>query len=145
MSDADHLVGLFSTVYQDSSHECKGPTHVRESLHNPDRSWFVAVHRSQLAGCTASQRHAWNASWEMGWTVIHPEYRGAGLGTQLVRTALDRLSRRRDFELTFGFPRSLSMYRLVSERLTPSFICTGHDGGLNIASGLRRVPPRHCG
>jgi hypothetical protein len=29
------------------------------------------------------------------------------------------------------------MYRLVSERVAPPFICIGHDGGLNIANGSR--------
>jgi GNAT superfamily N-acetyltransferase len=137
ISDADQIAWLFSEAYQDSSHECKDASHVRKSLQSPGRSWFVAIHGSQLVGCTASQRHRWNASWEMGWTVTHPGYRSAGLGTHLVRAALDCLSRRPDFDLAFGFPRSLSMYRLVSERLMPSFVCTGHDGGLNIAGGLR--------
>ena len=137
VSDAEQLAGLFSTVYQDSSHECKNAGHVRQSLHRPDRSWFVAVRGTQVAGCTAYQSHVWNASWEMGWTITHPEYRNAELCTQLLRTALDHLRRQRDFGLAFGFPRSLSMYRLVSESIAPPFIHTGHDGGLNTAGGLR--------
>jgi hypothetical protein len=74
---------------------------------------------------------------EFGWTITHPGYRNGGLSTQLVGAAMEQLRRRRDIDLGFGFPRSLTMYRLISERVAPPSICTGHDGGLNIANGLR--------
>lgn len=138
VSDAHQLAELFSVAYRNSSHECKSAEYVQQCLSKSNCSWLVAVCGThQVVACTAYQHHLWNASMELGWTITHPDYRNGGLSTQLVGAGVHHLSRRGDIAFGFGFSRSLTMYRLVSERVAPPFICTGHDGGLNIANGLR--------
>jgi len=134
--DAERLSFLFREAYRSSSHPCKDPSFLRQSLASGDR-WILALDGDRIAGCTAGVWNAWNRVYETGRTVASPEHRGAGLGQRLVELCYRDLYSRPDCELTVGFPRSVVMLRVAQKDPNAPFVVTGHDGGINVANGQR--------
>jgi hypothetical protein len=134
--DASGLAGLFQTVYSDSSHPCKNVNFVTTALEKGD-IWHVATAGSRLAACQGIVQHGWNQSWESSRGVTHPDFQGSGLATRLAQRCLDDACASPFGDILFAYPRNGSMNRILLEQVTPNMTPTGHDGGINIANGVR--------
>jgi GNAT superfamily N-acetyltransferase len=155
--DAEALAALFGVIYEDSSHPCRDPDFIRRSLAGSDDLWLVADAGGTIAACTGLAWHAWNELFETCRSLTHPDWRGRGLARRLYERALTVAYARPDTALTIGWPRSRSMFELMSVGLARPLVITGHDGAPNVVGGerefhllgvtadrarLRRVAPR---
>ena len=55
--------------------------------------WFFAVHGEKIVGtCMATHDPTWELPFcgEVGWTAVHPEHQGAGIGTAVVGAVIAR-------------------------------------------------------
>jgi len=136
--DAGQIADLFQLVYAESSHPCKSLEFVAQTLRRRHADvWHVGAQGDRITGCMGMLPHRWNRSWEFVRAVTHPEFRGSGLATELAQCAIDDAWASDDCDLIVGFPRSRTMYRIISEMVIPGMKLTGHDGGINIAGGRR--------
>ena len=133
--DVPQIVSLFNLVYGESSHPCRRPDFVLESLKHD--IWRVALAGKEIVSCTAGMWHDWNQIYERGRSVTHPEFRAHGLGRQVLDAVLDAMWAHPRCDIAIGFPRSDIMTRLLFKETNPPFIIVGHDGGMNIADGIR--------
>jgi hypothetical protein len=135
--DAEQLAQLFALTYQVSSHPCQDPQYVRASLQDPDDTWFVYMEGGKILACLGHKYYAWNHAYEIVRGITHPAYQSLGLATVLAQQSCDDACQRADGDLLFGFPRNRSMARILSHLVEPPLLPTGHDGGMNIANGVR--------
>jgi GNAT superfamily N-acetyltransferase len=137
-ADAEQIAALFELVYAASSHPCKDPAFVAETLkHRRTDLWYVSEHGDHITGCMGMLLHEWNRSWEIVRGVTHPADRGSGLATALAQRAVDEVWALGDGDLIAGYPRNRTMYRILSEAVQPPMVAVGHDGAINIAGGTR--------
>ncbi len=134
--DVDGLVQLFNVAYADSSHPCKHAEFVRSTIGSPGFLWRVADRGGYIAACSAVVEHAWNRTWEIGRGVTHPEYRGAGIGAELCQQCVTAACEAATCDLVHGFPRNATIARIAAQT-QPALLPTGHDGGINVANGVR--------
>jgi hypothetical protein len=135
-SDARSIAVLFQQVYGKSSHPCKDPQAVEHGIVSGSTLWQLAAAEEQVVACVASMPNDWNRSWELGRGVVLPEYREAGLGSQLLCRSLQRARQSSSCDVLIGFPRNRSMMKML-RRLEPTFVPVGHDGAINVANNLR--------
>ena len=134
--DAASIAMLFQQVYGSSSHPCKDGRAVEDGILSGSTLWQLATAEEQVIACVASMPSRWNRSWELGRGVVLPEYRDAGLGSELLWHSLQRARHSRSCDVLIGFPRNRSMVNML-RRLDPSFVVIGHDGGINVANNVR--------
>ena len=136
--DARDIAALFQIAYAESSHPCKREDFVASSLQRRRTDvWHVSEADGRVTGCMGMLVHRWNQTWEIVRGVIHPDFRGGGLGTLLAQRALGRALESAECDLIVGFPRSRVMYRILNETVSPALHAIGHDGGINVAGGQR--------
>jgi GNAT superfamily N-acetyltransferase len=136
--DAGQIAALFRVVYAQSSHPCNNEEFVRRTLRRKYTDlWLVSESEGRIMGCMGMLVNRWNRTWEIVRGATHPEYRGAGIGTLLAQRAIDHACASANCDFLVGFPRNRTMYRILSEVVTPGMRATGHDGGINIACGRR--------
>ncbi len=133
--DVPQIVSLFNEVYGDSSHPCRRPDFVLASVQQD--IWRVALAGKKIVACTAGMWHGWNQIYERGRSVTHPEFRAHGLGREVLDAVLEAMWAHPQCDLVVGYPRSDIMTRLLFKETTPPFIIVGHDGGMNVADGVR--------
>ncbi|PON11767.1 hypothetical protein C2W62_43100 [Candidatus Entotheonella serta] len=133
--DVPQIVSLFNEVYGESSHPCRHPDFVRASLQHD--IWRVALAGSEIVACSAGMWHSWNQLYERGRSVTHPEFRTHGLGRRVLDAVLEAMWAQPRCDLVVGYPRSDVMTRLLFKEMSPPFIIVGHDGGMNVADGMR--------
>jgi len=137
-ADAKQIAALFRLVYASSSHPCKNPDFVAETLQDGRRDvWMVSEQCGRVTACMGMLPHRWNRSWEIVRGVTHPEFRGGGVGTELAQRVIDVAWASGECDVVIGFPRSRTIYRILSENVAPPLRVVGHDGGINIADGRR--------
>src|SRR5215469_7378259 len=134
--DSPSIALLFQLAYGESSHPCTLAEHVRDSICSGSTAWRVATDRDRVVACITLLINGWNHSWELARAVTLPEYRGQGLGTELMQCSVDDACESSSCDVILGFPRSRTMLRIVSG-LKPSMMAVGHDGALNVANGTR--------
>jgi GNAT superfamily N-acetyltransferase len=134
--DSPSIAHLFQLVYGQSSHPCKDAEHVREGICSGSTAWRVAVDQDKVVACVTLLVNVWNHSWELARAVTLPEYRGGGLGTELMQCSVDEACASSSCDVIVGFPRSRTMLHIVSS-LKPSMLPVGHDGAINVANGMR--------
>jgi hypothetical protein len=110
---------------------------VRSSIESRAASWLVATSEDRVLACAANVPHQWNQTYEPGRLVVHPEFRRLRLGQELYGRAMQDAYRRDDCDMAIGFPRTDGAYRLVASDTGAPAIVTGHDGGMNVAGGMR--------
>jgi hypothetical protein len=135
--DAPQIAHLFREAYGHSSHPCQDATVISQSIAGKKDVWFVALESKTVVSCTAGVWHSWNRLYEASRSVTHPAYQHRGLGGCLLKRCFAHLYEKNDCDLILAVFRSSAMYRLVSESVERPFVLTGHDGGMNIANGLR--------
>ena len=135
--DAEQLAQSFTLAYHVSSHPCQDPRYVRASLQDPDDTWFVYVEGGKILACLGHRYDAWHHAYEIVRGITHPAYQGLGLATILAKQSCNDACQRADGDLLFGFPRNRSMARILAHLVEPPLLPTGHDGGMNIAHGVR--------
>ena len=135
LEDVPQIVSLFNHVYGQSSHPCCHQDYVRTSLQRD--MWCVALAGKEIVACTAGMWHDWNRLYERGRSVTHPEFRAHGLGRQVMDAIQEAMWAQPHCDLAIGFSRNDAMTRLVLKETNPPFIIIGHDGGMNIANGVR--------
>jgi N-acetylglutamate synthase-like GNAT family acetyltransferase len=137
-TDAGQIASLFQLVYASSSHPCKRPDFVAQTLARgrPD-VWRVSELGGRITGCMGMLPHRWNRSWEIVRGVTHPDSRGSGIATELAQRVVDEAWASGECDVVVAFPRNSTMYRIAANALTPGFQAVGHDGGINIADGRR--------
>ncbi len=133
--DVPQIIALFNDVYGDSSHPCRHPDYVHASLQRD--IWRVALDGPHIVSCTAGLWHDWNRMYERGRMVTHPEFRTHGIARQLMDAVLEAMWAQPQCDLVMGYPRSETITRLLFKEDNPPFIIIGHDGGMNIADGIR--------
>lgn len=141
--DAPAIARLFELAYGQSSHPCKDPQNVREGICSGGAVWRVAIDRDAVVACITLIVNAWNDSWELARAVTLPEYRGSGLGTELMQCSVDQACASPSCQVLMGFPRSRTMLHIVSS-LKPSLLPVGHDGAINVANGTREYHAIVC-
>jgi hypothetical protein len=134
--DSPSMARLFQLAYGQSSHPCKDAQHVRESICSGSAAWRLAVDQDRVVACVTLIVNVWNHSLELARAVTLPEYRGGGLGTELMQCSVDDACTSSSCDVIVGFPRSRTMLRIVSG-LKPSMLPVGHDGAINVANGTR--------
>lgn len=134
--DSPSIAHLFQLAYGQSSHPCKAPQHVHEGICSGSTAWRVAVDQDRVVACVTLLVNVWNHSWELARAVTLPEYRGGGLGTELMQCSVDEACTSSSCDVIVGFPRSRTMLHIVSG-LKPSMLPVGHDGAINVANGTR--------
>lgn len=134
--DSRAISGLFQLAYGRSSHPCKDPQHVNEGICSGSARWRIAIDHDKVVACVTLIVNGWNNSWELARAVTLPEYRGGGLGTELMQCSLDEACASPSCDVIVGFPRSRTMLHIVSG-LKPSMLPVGHDGAINVANGTR--------
>jgi hypothetical protein len=135
--DAEQLAQLFALAYHVSSHPCQDPQYLRASLQDPDDTWLVYMEGGKILACLGHRYYAWNHAYEIVRGITHPAYQGLGLATVLAKQSCDDACQRADCDLLFGFPRNRSMARILARLVEPPLLPIGHDGGMNIAHGVR--------
>ena len=135
--EASQIANLFREVYGNSSHPCQDAAVISQSIASKQDVWFVALAGKTVVSCTAGVWHSWNRLYEASRSVTHPAHQHRGLGGRLLKRCFAHLYEQNDCDLIFSVFRSSAMYRLVSESVEYPFVLTGHDGGMNIANGLR--------
>lgn len=134
--DSLSIARLFQLAYGQSSHPCKDAQHVREGIGSGSTAWRVAVDQDRVVACVTLIVNVWNHSLELARAVTLPEYRGGGLGTELMQCSVDEACTSSSCDVIVGFPRSRTMLHIVSG-LKPSMLPVGHDGAINVANGTR--------
>jgi GNAT superfamily N-acetyltransferase len=134
--DSSSIAGLFQLAYGQSSHPCKDAPHIRESICSGYAAWRVAFDQDRVVACVTLIVNTWNHSLELARAVTLPEYRGGGLGTELMQSSVDDACSSSSCDVIVGFPRSRTMLHIVSG-LKPSMLPVGHDGAINVANGTR--------
>jgi len=134
--DSPSIARLFQLAYGQSSHPCKQPEHVRDGICSGSTAWRVAIDQDKVVACITLLINTWNHSWELARAVTLPEYRGVGLGTELMQCSVDDACASSSCDVILGFPRSHTMLHIVSG-LKPSMSAVGHDGAINVANGAR--------
>lgn len=134
--DGPSIASLFQLAYGRSSHPCKDAQHVRDGICSGSAIWRVAVDQDVLVACVTLIVNVWNHSWELARAVTLPQYRGGGLGTELMQCSVDEACASPSCDVIVGFPRSQTMLHIVSG-LNPSMLPVGHDGAINVANGTR--------
>lgn len=134
--DSPSIALLFQLAYGQSSHPCTQAEYVRDSICSGSTAWRVATDRDRVVACITLLINVWNHSWELARAVTLPEYRGVGLGTELMQCSVDDACASSSCDVILGFPRSRTMLHIVSG-LKPSMIVVGHDGAINVANGTR--------
>jgi hypothetical protein len=135
--DAPRIARLFQLTYGKSSHPCEDTQYVRERITSGITTWRVAMDEDCLIACTTLILNTWNRSWELARAITLPQYREAGLGTELMRQSVKKACASSSCDVIVGFPRSRKMLHIVSEALTPPLLPVGHDGAINVANGTR--------
>ena len=136
-NDAKEISYLFQLVYGNSSHECKDPEYVKSSILKNQATWFIVKDQQKIVACTALVMHLWNSTYETCWSITHPDYRKHGFGKILYKKSLEQAFQHLDSPFVIGFPRTHSMLQLISKGINYPIEIMGHDGGLNIANGIR--------
>jgi GNAT superfamily N-acetyltransferase len=136
VDDATQMSELFRITYGESSHPCKDPRHIRDTIQNGSCVWRLAADASRVVACSSLIINDWNRSWELGRGVTLPEYRGEGIATTLQQQALDEACASPRCELMLGVPRNRTMLKIARD-LRPAFHPVGHDGAINIANAVR--------
>lgn len=134
--DVPGLVELFRVAYADSSHPCKDTGFVLSTIDSSGFVWRVVADGSRIVACSAVVEHAWNGTWEIGRGVTHPDYRGEGIGASLCQECVTAACAAPTCELVHGFPRNATIARIAAQS-RPALLFTGHDGGINVANGVR--------
>ena len=134
--DVDGLVALFRAVYGDTSHPCKERAFVESTIRSAGFIWRVVSARERIVACSAAVEHAWNRTWEVGRGVTDPEYRSEGIGTELCGQCVAAACEMPGCDLVHGYPRNATVVRMAA-RSNPPLRIVGHDGGINIANGVR--------
>ena len=134
--DSASIAHLFQLAYGQSSHPCKETQHVREGICSGSTGWRVAVDHDSVVACVTLLVNVWNHSWELARAVTLPEYRGGGLGTELMQCSVDEACASSSCDVISAFPRSGTTLHIVSG-LKPSMLPVGHDGAINVANGTR--------
>jgi GNAT superfamily N-acetyltransferase len=135
--DSPQIGSLFQTTYGKSSHPCKDAQYVRGCICSGGTAWRVAVDGDRLIACVTLIINAWNRSWELARAVTLPEYRGSGIGTEMMQRSVDDACASSTCDVIVGFPRSRTMLHIVSESLKPALFPVGHDGAINVANSVR--------
>lgn len=135
--DAPLISSLFQLAYGDSSHPCKDVGHVRNSIRSGTSRWRIAVDDGQVVACVTSILSPWNRSCELARGVTLKEYRGGGLGTELLQRSLHEACNSPGCEVLLGVPRNRTMQHILSNQLAPCLLPVGHDGAINVANGVR--------
>jgi GNAT superfamily N-acetyltransferase len=134
--DSSSIARLFQLAYGPSSHPCKDAQHVRDGICSGRAAWRLAVDQDRVVACVTLLVNVWNHSLELARAVTLPEYRGGGLGTELMQCSVDEACTSSWCDVIVGFPRSRTMLHIVSG-LKPSMLPVGHDGAINVANGTR--------
>jgi GNAT superfamily N-acetyltransferase len=135
--DATDIANLFKLAYAECSHPCKGADFVRDEVLSRKAAWRVAVAHNHIVACMSISPSAWNRSWELGRAVTHPDYRRAGIGTELVQESIDEACGSPSCDVVISFPRCRTALDVLTEAIKPPMISIGHDGAINVANGTR--------
>jgi hypothetical protein len=141
--DSASVAHLFRLAYGKSSHPCQQSEHVRESICSGTTAWRLAIDQDRVVACITLIINEWNHSWELARAVTLPEYRGEGLGTELMQCSVNDACASSSCDIIVGFPRSRTMLHIVSG-LEPSMLPVGHDGAINVANGTREYHAITC-
>ncbi len=138
-SDAEQIVNLFDTVYNKSypMEKFRDVDKVRKMLEDKRDVWHVALDGDKIIGSAAATQNSWNRTYETCRSMTHPDYAGRKVGKVLYNSVLKACYEREDCDFTFGFPRSLNMYLLLSTGIENPFLLTGYDGGMHIVNNRR--------
>jgi hypothetical protein len=137
-SDVDRIAGLFQLVYGQTSHPCSNPDNIVDAFARGEK-WLVCEQGEALIACTALIPHRWNATYEVGRSVTHPAARRQGLGRLIYRDSLRWAVELGEEDFVCGWPRNAEMCRMLCSKTTPPMHLFGHDGGANIANGIREI------
>jgi len=136
--DGQQIAVLFRVAYGQSSHPCSNERFVLQTLRRSCTDmWYVSDIAGRITGCMGMLVNHWNRSWEIVRGITDPDFRGSGIGTLLAQRAVDEACSSEDCDLIIGFPRNRTMYRILSEAVTPGMCALGHDGAINVACGRR--------
>jgi hypothetical protein len=138
LADVGHIAGLFRLAYQQTSHPCANPQNIATALARGEK-WLVCEKQEGLVSCTALIPHHWNATYEAGRSVTHDSCQGQGVGRRIYRDSLQLAMDLGEQDFVFGWPRSAVMCRMMCLKTSPPTHLFGHDGGANIANGIREI------
>lgn len=136
-ADAELLAALFQLAYGESSHPCQDAEYVRRYVTNERNIYFVDVCDGAVVAGMGITDHRWHDGCEWGLGITHPSHRCAGLAEALMQKACATLCARRQGDVLYGYPRVRRIYEIGLKHIKPSSIAVGHDGGINVANGLR--------
>ncbi len=138
-SDAEQIVGLFDLVYNGGYgiDECRDIETVRKILREDRDIWHVATDGDKVVASTVGMPSRWNRTYETCRGATHPDYRRGGMASALYKSVLEACYAKEDCDLTFGFPRTFGMYRIMQREAYSPFLATGYDGGMHITDRKR--------
>jgi hypothetical protein len=138
LEDAQQIAMLFRVAYGQSSHPCSNEKFILQTLRRRCTDiWYVSDIAGRITGCMGMLVNRWNRSWEIVRGITDPEFHGRGIATLLAQRAVDGACSSEDCDIIIGFPRNRTMYRILSEAVTPGMCALGHDGAINVACGRR--------
>jgi hypothetical protein len=135
-ADAGQIARLFQLTYASTPIPYRDPEHVRAALADKAALWHVAVDGGEVVGCQCMMLVGWNRSCEFGHGVTHPDYRRAGLGTELIQRCLTS-GCGTACDVMVGFPRNSTMTGILRDRIVPTMAPVGHDGAMYEVNGRR--------
>ena len=136
--DAERLAELFQLVYRNSSHPFQSVRDIEAFLDNPLNYEMVGEVNGQIVVSMAMTHSAWNDSYELGRALTDPAFRNHGFAGLLMHRVVREVCDQEKGQVFVGYPRVRRIVELC-EVLTPPMIVTGHDGGRNVANGIREM------
>ena len=136
-ADIPGIAALFRLVYRQTSHPCANPDDLAVGFARGEK-WLVCESGGTLTACTGLVPHPWNATYECGRSVTHPAHQQQRLGGLLWRDSIRWAAELGEHDLLFATPRSAATCRMCGSA-SPPLVLFGHEGGANVANGIREV------
>ena len=137
LDDATAIAELFKAVYGLSTHPCSDPEQVTALLSTSNAKMVLAERQGQIIGCVAATRMPVPGVFSPCYLAVHKNFRRLGYSkkiyVEVVRSALAQ----QDCDVLLQLPRSIATYRLVKTTMNAPVHFVGHDGGMNVAHGVR--------
>lgn len=118
--DAGYITYMHGWIYkQEYNYSTAFESYVAQSFYeflqnyDPelDRLW-IAEHNGEIIGCVGIVNHGERA--QLRWFLLHPDYRGIGLGKRLLKTALDHCRQKKYksvyLDTTDDLEKAIAMY-----------------------------------
>src|SRR5690606_3472129 len=129
--DADAIAALFRGIYGKSTHPCADAGHLHDLLARDRMRMIVVIHAGGVIGCFAAIATRVPGVVDMGYMVMHRDYRQLGYSTRMNDAVMRAAQDMPDCDVIISFLRSSVTYHLAKTNPDLPRVPFGHDGGMN--------------